>query len=98
MRIFKTLKDGWSDRHRGPVEPLPSVHSAGSLGGLTVIEVGLIGSFCSLGGLAVIKVSLTAGLYLMLDRLINGHKWVLLVRSMTPVRGHAYKRLRESPE
>jgi hypothetical protein len=80
MRNFKPLEDGRSDHHIGPVEPLASVHSLGSLSGLTVVEVGLTASFCSLG------------------RLINGHKWALLVRSMPPMRGHAYKRLEGCPE
>jgi hypothetical protein len=46
----KLLDNGQSDHHRGPVRPLASVHSMGSLGGRTVIEVGLTASFCSLSG------------------------------------------------
>jgi hypothetical protein len=84
--------------HRGLVERLASVHSAGSLGGLTITKVGLTASFHSLGSLTVTEVDLITSLCLMLDRLINDHKWALLARSMTPGRGHAYKRLRGSPE
>jgi hypothetical protein len=49
-------------------------------------------SLCSVGGLTTTEVGLIASLYSMPDNLINGHKWILLARSMTPVRGHAYKR------
>jgi hypothetical protein len=66
----------------GPIETLGSIHSVGSLDRLTVTDVGLTASLC-----------------LMLDRLINTcHKWSLLVRSMTPMRGYAYKRLGGSLE
>jgi hypothetical protein len=65
------------------------------MGDLTATEVGLTTSLCSVGSLIATKVGLTVDLYSTLDMLINGHKWILLVRSMDVVRGHAYKRHRE---
>jgi hypothetical protein len=46
----------------------------------------------SVGGLTAIEISLTTSLCSTPDMLINSHKWILLVRSMTPVRDHIYKR------
>jgi hypothetical protein len=47
--------------------------------------------FCSLGSLTATEVGLVISLCSTLDRLINGHKWILLARSMTPMWGHVYK-------
>jgi hypothetical protein len=51
-----------------------------------------------MGSLTATEVGLTATLCSMPDMLINGHKWILLARAMTHVRGHAYKRHLGFPE
>jgi hypothetical protein len=63
-----------------------------SVGGLTATEIGQTTNLCSVGGMTTREVGLTASICSTQNRLINDYKWILLVRSMAPVRGHAYKR------
>jgi hypothetical protein len=77
------MKQQWSDRHRG---------------------AGLAASFCLVGGLTATRdrsnhqllFSRWSGRYRGCcstpDKLINGHKWILLAKSIAHVRGHAYKK------